>query len=104
MNDTEKIPIGGRVMLRLSLYFVAVLISLSLSAWSYLMYFFPLITTVVALVFVVKIFIDGRRENRKGNQKLGTAYYITAGIIVILQTGVILGYWMMISSALKNWR
>jgi len=91
-------------MLRLSLYIVAVLISLPLSAWSYLMYFFPLITTVVALVFVVKIFIDGRRENRKGNQRLGTAYYITAGIIVILQTGVILGYWMMISSALKNWR
>ena len=103
MNDTEKAAIGRRVMLRLSLYILAVLISFPLSTWSYLMYFFPFITTVIALIFVIKIFIDGRREYRRKNQKLGVAYYITAGIIVLLQIGVIIWYWIMISNALKGW-
>ena len=104
MSETKKNGIIGPVALRLGLYALAVFISFPLSTWSYLLYFFPLITTVIALIFVIKIFMDGRRGYCGENQKLGIAYYITAGIIVLLQTGVILGYWMMISNALRDWR
>ena len=103
MNRTEEKPIASRVVSRLALYVFAVLISFPLSMWSYLLFFFPLITTVAALIFVVKTIIDGRKEYRKQNQKLGNAYFITAGVIVLLQTGVVLGYWYALDSALSNW-
>ena len=103
MNNTEKTPVGGRIALRLFLYVLAILISIPLSTWSYLMLFFPLISTIIALIFVIKIFIDGRREYRKQNKRVGNAYFITAGIIVLLQTGVVLWYWLALDSALSNW-
>ena len=92
MNNTKKITIAWKVILRLFLYALAVLISIPLSSWSYLSLFFPFISTIIALIFVIKTFLAGKKEFREQNESLGIAYYITACIIVCIQTGIILWY------------
>ena len=92
MNDIKRKSIVWRVVLRLFLYILIVLISIPLSSWSYLLLFFPFISTIIALIFVIKTLLDGKKEFREQNQNLGIAYYITAGIIVCIQTGIILWY------------
>ena len=92
MKQTKKTEIIGSVALRLGFYVLAVFISIPISLLSIFLRLFPLITTIIAIIFVIKTIIDGRKECRRQNKRLGIAYFITAGAIALFQIGLVYMY------------